>query len=125
MTSQEFRALLRTLADAWQRRDYAKVASFFAQDVRYADPLRYSFADRASLQAFFEADEGLPQSTVWHTIVFDEQQQVGIAEYTYVGTHQYHGCEIIKVQDAQITHWREYQHIDARPWEEFIAGTAF
>lgn len=125
MTSQKFRALLKALADAWQRRDYAKAADFFAQDVKYADPLRYSFMDRASLQVFFEADEGLPQSTVWHTIVFDEQQQVGIAEYTYVGTHQYHGCAIIRVQGGKITHWREHQHIDARSWEEFIAGTAF
>lgn len=124
MTSAEFLAMLDALADAWARRDYRSAAHWFADDVRYADPLRYAFSDRASLQAFFEADEGLPQRTTWHQRLFDEQAQVGAAEYTYEGTHRYHGVALIRVADGRITHWREYQHVDARSWAEYSAGTA-
>lgn len=125
MTTSEFRTMLQGLADGWQRRDYAKVVSFFAEDVRYADPLRYSFENRQDLRAFFENDEGLEQSTVWHNVIFDEERQVGVAEYTYDGTWCYHGTVWIRVQDDLITHWREYQHTDPREWEDFACGTAF
>ena len=95
------------------------------RDIRYADPMRYSFRGRAQLRAFFEADEGCSQRCVWHTIIFDEDQQVGAAEYTYDGTHRYHGIALIRVEDGRITHWREHQHVDARAWEEFASGTLF
>jgi hypothetical protein len=77
------------------------------------------------LRAFFENDEGYPQRTVWHTIVFDEEQQVGAAEYTYDGTHRYHGTALVRVKDGKVTNWREYQHIDPREWKEFASGTVF
>ena len=125
MTAAEFRDMLGALADAWSRRDYAAAASAFAEDVRYADPLRYSFASRAELVAFFEADDNYDQRTVWHTIVFDEERQVGAVEYTYDGTHRYHGTALVRVEDGRISRWREYQHVDDREWEEFTSGTAF
>jgi hypothetical protein len=124
VTKDNFRALLQALADAWHRRDYAAAAEFFAPDVRYGDPLRYGFSNRAELQQFFEADEGYPQRTVWHTIVFDPAEQIAAAEYTYDGTHRYHGTVLIRLRNDKITHWREYQHIDPREWEEFASGTA-
>src|SRR5258705_201997 len=55
----------------------------------------------------------------------DEAQQVGAAEYTYTGHHQYHGTVLIKVANGRITHWREYQHIDPRPWENFVGTSRF
>jgi hypothetical protein len=91
MTKTQFTGMLESLADAWRQRDYKSAARWFADDVKYADPVRYSFRDRLQLQAFFEADEGYEQRTVWHTIIFDETQQAGAAEYTYNGTHRYHG----------------------------------
>jgi limonene-1,2-epoxide hydrolase len=36
-----------------------------------------------------------------------------------------HGITLIKVQDGRITHWREYQHIDGRGWEDFVGATLF
>ena len=125
MNNAEFRQMLQTLAAAWQRRDYATAVSFFAEDVKYADPLRYEFANRADLQAFFENDEGLEQQSVWHNILFDEARQLGVAEYTYDGTWRCHGTVWIRVQDGRITHWREYQHTDPREWDDFASGTAF
>jgi hypothetical protein len=103
MTKTEFRDLLHSLADAWSRRDYAAAAGFFAEDVRYGDPTRYSF----------------------NTIVFDEEQQIGAAEYTYEGTHLYHGLVLAKVAGGEIHRWREYQHVDPREWEEFTSAMAF
>ncbi|MBI1763360.1 MAG: nuclear transport factor 2 family protein [Acidobacteria bacterium] len=100
MTSSEFKTMLQALAAGWQQRDYATVVSYFAEDVRYADPLRYSFENRQDLQAFFEHDEGLEQSTVWHNVIFDEAQQVGVVEYTYDGAWCYHGTVWIRVQDG-------------------------
>ena len=125
MTSSDFCSLLQGLADGWQSRDYARVARSYTEDVQYKDPTRYHFTSRGDLQKFFEDDGGLPQSTVWHTIVFDEAQQVGAAEYTYTGHHQYHGTVLIKVANGRITHWREYQHIDPRPWENFVGTSRF
>jgi hypothetical protein len=85
MTSQEFRQLLDRLATGWAKRDYAAVAQEFSEDVRYGDPTRYSFDNRRDLQKFFENDEGCEQRTTWHTVIFDEAQQLGVAEYTYEG----------------------------------------
>jgi limonene-1,2-epoxide hydrolase len=125
MNKVEFKDLLQILSDAWQRKDYAKAVEVFAEDIRYADPLRYRLSGKAELRAFFEADEGYAQLTVWRVIGFDEEQQIGFAEYTFEGTHRYHGAVIIKVEDDKITHWREYQHIDPRDWQEFAGDTAF
>ncbi|MDQ4121766.1 MAG: hypothetical protein M3209_10010 [Acidobacteriota bacterium] len=50
MNREEFVEMLETLSDSWQKRDYNRAASFFAENVRYADPLNYSFQTRADLQ---------------------------------------------------------------------------
>jgi hypothetical protein len=122
MTLQELEAMLQALARGWTERDYEKVASFFAEDVRYADPTRYRIASRAGLLEFFRNDEGCEQSTVWHNVVFDEERQVGAAEYTYQGTHRYHGTVWIQVRGNLIARWREYQHTSDLEWEEFWAA---
>jgi hypothetical protein len=125
MNSEQFRDLLEPIAEGWARRDYAQLARAFAPDFRYGDPTRYVFQNRHSLKSFFEDDEGLEQSTIWHNIVFDEAQQLGAAEYTYDGSHRYHGLVLVRLAEGMVTHWREYQHIDSRPWEQFVAATAF
>ena len=122
MTKPQFKTVLADLAGAWARRDYKAAAAFFAQDVRYADPLRYSFEGNDALRAFFEADEGQDQRTTWHTIIFDEERQEGAVEYTYEGSYRYHGVALVRVADGKIARWREHQHVDSRSWDEF-AGT--
>lgn len=125
MTRTEFRALLDSLAAAWARKDYDSAADVFAPEIRYSDPWRYALSGREELHRFFADDEGRDQSTVWHTVVFDEEQQIGAAEYTYEGTHRYHGTVLAKIRDGKITHWREYQHVDSRSWEELVGETRF
>jgi SnoaL-like protein len=125
MTREGFTSLLQTLARAWTDRDYEKAIGFFAADVRYGDPTRYNLNGRSDLLRFFQDDEGYEQRTDWHHVVFDEDRQLGAAEYSYQGTHLYHGIVLIKVENDQIARWREYQHIADASWEEFTAGTAF
>jgi len=122
MTRPEFEAMLQSLARGWAEKDYEKVASFYAEDVRYLDPTRYSFASRAELLEFFRGEDS-EESTVWHNVVFDEERQLGAAEYTYQGTHRYHGTVWIQLRGNLIALWREYQHVSHLEWEEFWAGT--
>ena len=125
MTKTEFSLLLEKLADAWRHRDYAAAADCFAPQVKYGDPLRYSFQDSQALRLFFEADDGQEQRIEWHTVLFDDTDQVGAVEYTYSGSHNYHGVAIVRVAGGLITHWREHQHIDDRSWLEFAGVTLF
>jgi ribosomal-protein-serine acetyltransferase len=125
LVAGEFDALLARLAEAWTRRDYAAAAAEFAEDVQYADPARYALSGRAALLAFFEADDGRPQHVTWHHAVFDLDRQSGAAEYTYEGTHRYHGMVLVRLAGGRITHWREYQHVDPRAWDDFIGGAAW
>lgn len=123
MTKKEFSVLLHQLADAWTMRDYSKAVSCFASDIRYADPLRYRFQGREELLRFFSNDDDCSQEITWHTLLFDEEMQVGMAEYTYCGTHRYHGVALIKIRDGLISHWREYQHTSDLDWTAFTADT--
>jgi hypothetical protein len=125
MTKKQFEDTLRSIAAAWAAKDYNLAASFFASDVKYGDPTSYTNNGREELLRFFVEDEGYDQSTVWHNILFDEDQQLGAAEYTYQGTHRYHGFVLIKVSGDKIVRWREYQHISPLEWEEFVQATKF
>lgn len=125
MNRAEFIEMLEKISLCWRQKDYNRAASFFSHEVRYADPLNYAFQSRAELLDFFCADEGFEQKNVWHNFVFDEQTQTGAVEYTYEGTHRYHGVALVKIKNGEITHWREYQHISKLDWEVFCKGTIF
>ncbi len=125
MKRDEFKALLEGLGTAWRDRRYDDAINYFAPDIRYLDPLRYSISGRDELLAFFRNDEGYPQSTIWHHVLFDETNQVGVAEYSYRGTRLYHGVVMIRLEGERITHWREYQHASELDWEAFFKGAAF
>jgi hypothetical protein len=61
----------------------------------------------------------------WHTIVFDQDQQTGAAEYTFTGTNTYHGVVVIRLHDDRVANWREYQHRSELDWETFTALNPF
>src|SRR5687767_13968349 len=122
MTRAQFVQLLDRLGHAWTRRDYEAAAEVFALDVHYSDPTRYTLIGRPALLEYFRNDDGYEQRTVWHRVLFDEESQTGVAEYTYEGTHRYHGAVFVELNEVLIVRWREYQHVDARDWDSFIAG---
>lgn len=110
---------MKALADGWTTRDYNSVAGHFAEELFYSDPVNYTFRDSASLLEFFRNDDDMPQSCTFHDFVFDEQRQIGVAEYTYEGTFRYHGTVWIALKNDKIASWREYQHKSEKDWEEF------
>ena len=112
MTKPEFVEIIRSLGQAWTRRDYDTAAGFFTEDVHYSDPVRYTMTSRAELLEFFSNDEGYDQNTVWHRILFDEEAQEGVAEYTYEGTRRYHGAVLVTLREDLIRDWLEYQRVE-------------
>jgi hypothetical protein len=123
MTRSDFEQLIARLGAAWAAGDAVEAAACFAETVDYADPTRYRFGSRAELELFFEPPPG-GHETTWHRILFDEDANTGVVEYTYLGHHTYHGAAIVEVdEDGLIAAWREWQHLDdGRDWEAFLAG---
>ncbi len=119
MNRAEFVALLGRMAEGWRSGDAALVAGCFAEELWYGDPTRYVFTSREALQPFFEPPPA-GHWTVWHRIIFDEDQQTGAAEYTYQGHNRYHGAVVVTVAGGLVTHWREWQHISEASWESFV-----
>lgn len=122
MKKAEFKKLLHSLAVAWTRGDHDTVCKAFAENVHYSDPTRYTFRNLTELRAFFGEGSAEEQHCEIHATVFDEEQQLGAAEYTYAGKHRYHGLVLIKVATEKIIEWREYQHIDDRDWGSFVGA---
>lgn len=118
MNKDEFGRTLDALVDGWTKGEYEKVASHFAENAFYSDALTYKFRDRATLLAFFQDDGGEPQSCVFHEWIFDEERQLGAAEFTYSGTYLYHGTVWITLSEDKIISWREYQHTSEKTREE-------
>ena len=124
MTRDEFIALLAEMEAGWNGNDPDRVAACFAEDVDYADPVRYGMTSRAELRRFFELPEGASQWVRWHAIIFDEISQTGAAEYTYEEAQRYHGLVLARVAGGVVTHWREYQHTSDLDHDAFVAGGA-
>src|SRR5687768_12311041 len=97
MTQDDFRQMLETMAKGWRDCDYELVAECFAEDLFYSDSLHYSFSNKSELLEFFKDDDGVVQDCIFHRSVFDERGQIGAAEYSYSGTHQYHGTVWVKL----------------------------
>ena len=76
---------------------------------------------------FFGGDEKpeLPMSMTWHHLIFDEEGQIGMGEYTFQMHNRYHGMVIVKVRDGKITHWREYQYQSTLDWQTFTVNNPF
>lgn len=123
MTRAGLLALLDRATAGWNGGDAAMVADCFAADVDYADPFRYRFTRRADLLPFFEPPTGGHHVT-WHQVLWDEEAQTGVVEYTYEGDHRYHGAAIVRLDaDGRIALWREWQHQDDElDWDSRLRG---
>ncbi len=119
MKTNEFHHLLRGLCEAWKNRDYRTAVGFFSDEFFYSDGLNYCFDRKADLLKFFEDDGGHEQFCVFYNSLFDERKQLGVAEYTYIGTDSYHGTVWVKIDNNKIVSWREYQHKTDLSWKEF------
>ncbi len=119
MKTNDFHQMLNAMAEGWKNRDYKKVASFFNDDLFYSDGLNYAFHNKKDLLEFFENDGGHEQFCVFYNSIFDDRNQLGVGEYTYIGTNSFHGTVWIKIENNKISSWREYQHKTDLSWKEF------
>jgi hypothetical protein len=71
------------------------------------------------------ADDPPPMSLAWHHIVFDSEQQLGAAEYTYRAARTYHGITLVRLESDRIADSRENQYPSDLDWEAFSAGNRF
>jgi hypothetical protein len=121
-----FRAMLETIARAWNEGDTHTALAYFTDDARYTEPPdTQHYEGRDQLYEFFGGEDPLPMAMSWHTILFDEGQQMGAAEYTFTGTSTYHGVVVIRLHDDLIANWREYQVRSDLGWEAFTSLNPF
>lgn len=126
MEGAAFRQLLETIAGAWNEGDTASALACFTDDARYTEPPdAQHYEGRQELFEFFGGDDPPPMRMAWHTIVFDRDEQMGAAEYTYTGTNTYHGVVVIRLRDELIANWREYQVGSDLDWNAFTALNPF
>ena len=126
MDGAAFRELLETIAAAWNEGDTATALACFTDDARYTEPPdTQHYEGRQELFEFFGGDDPPPMRMAWHTILFDGDEQMGAAEYTYSGTNTYHGVVVIRLRDDLIANWREYQVRSDLDWNAFTALNPF
>lgn len=126
MDGDGFRAMLETIARAWNEGDTDTALACFTDDARYTEPPdSQHYEGRDQLYEFFGGADPPPMSMAWHTVLFDDAEQMGAAEYTFTGTNTYHGVVVIRLRDDRISNWREYQHRSDLDREAFTALNPF
>ena len=126
LSSSQFRQLLETVAAGWNEGDARRAADCFAEDAIYLEPPdRQSYRGRPELYEFFGGDAPPPMHMRWHNVVFDEETEVGVGEYTFRGRTQVHGLVIVKVRDGRISHGREYQYPSELDWQAVVGESGF
>jgi ketosteroid isomerase-like protein len=128
ITSDEFRALLGTVAAGWNEGNARKAADCFTEDALYLEPPdRQFYAGRSALYEFFggATKPEPPMKMTLHHLAFDEASQVGFVEYTFQMNRRYHGIVVVKIRGGKIANWREYQYESKLDWKDFVAKSPF
>ena len=129
LTSDKFNHLLSTVAKGWEEGDSRMAADCFAEDAIYIEPPNQQlYRGRNELFEFFGGEEGRsdPMNMTWHNIVFNEEDQVGMGEYTFGYRGRLtHGIVIVKVSAGKIWRWREYQYRTEMEWTDFVGESVF
>ena len=124
MEHDAFVGLMQTIAESWNAGDTERALACFTDDAVYMEPPdEQRYAGRDELYGFFGGADPPPMHLAWHHLVVDGD--VGVAEYTYRGTRQYHGLVIVQLRDGAISRWREYQVESELPWDEFVGPSRF
>ncbi|SRR5581483_11295698 len=127
LDAQDFRSVMETVADSWNRRDAKAAVSCFAEDAIYSGPPSPPHRGRRALYEFFGGANGreLPMHMTWHHLIFDPVQQIGVGEYTFQYKIQTHGLVIVRMSNGLILNWREYEIESTLPWEQFMGDNRF
>ncbi|MDN5211895.1 nuclear transport factor 2 family protein [Fulvivirgaceae bacterium BMA12] len=129
LNSKQFRQLLWRVAEGWNNGDARAAADCFTKDAVYIEPPdQQLYQGRDELFEFFGGTEGRadPMNMTWHHLIFDEEQQIGTGEYTFVYKGRLsHGIVIVHLSKGKIRRWREYQYRSTTKWADFIGQSAF
>ncbi len=122
ITTQEFKDLLLNISNGWSEQDTDLALSSFHVDAIYMEPpnIQY-YRGHEQLRPYFEALESKHQM-LFHTIMFDEANQVGAGEFTFSDGKAISdvGVAIIKVKNGKIFFWREYVKKGPTNFKEFL-----
>ena len=61
----------------------------------------------------------------WHHLLFDEENQIGVGEYTFSYDVQTHGMVIVRILNSRIANWREYEQESSMCWEDSVGPYRF
>ena len=128
LNAQQFEELLQDLAEGWNAGDARKAADCFTKDAIYLEPPdKQLYKGREALYAFFEETARIaPMQMTWHHLLFDEEKQIGVGEYTFAWNARIlHGVVILQLLEGKIQCWREYQYPSSLDWEMFVGESAF
>jgi len=125
----EFKSILMSVSNGWKSNDARLAANAFTLDAVYIEPPNQQlYQGRQEIFEFFGGESGRknPMNMTWHHILFDQQNQIGTAEYTfeYKGRLS-HGIVIIQISEGKIRRWREYQYRSHSQWDVFIGPSNF
>lgn len=116
----EFKKLMQTVAEGWNKGDARKAADCFHEQATYMEPPdKQLYKGREELFRFFGANSQM--SMTWHSLSFNEETQVGMGEYTFQITRPNHGVAVVEIAEGKIKFWREYQWSGDLSFEDFIS----
>jgi ketosteroid isomerase-like protein len=124
----DFRKLMETLAEGWNRGDAAKAADCFTADAVYVEPPdKQVYRGRAALYEMFGGAKGRKETMkmTWHHLVFDSERQIGAGEFTFEYGGPVHGVAVVRLRDGKISNWREYWYESKLAWDEFTRNNPF
>ena len=128
ISKMEFQQLVNKVADGWNEGDAEKAASAFSKDAIYVEtPDEKRYIGRAEIYRYSGGSNSRPgdMKMTWHNLVFDDQQQFGLGEFTFgLGSnYQIHGVASMKVSNGLISNWRQYYVESPLLWDDFADGS--
>ena len=128
LNKREFQSLLQTVADGWNSNRASLAADCFADDAIYSAPPDAEIRrGKRQLFDFFGGGKGRdqPMQMKWHHVIFDEEQQIGVGEYTFTYRIRTHGVVVVRIVNGKIANWREYEKESPLEWKQFVGENLF
>ena len=129
LTTTQFTELMQKVATGWNQGNARMAADCFSEDAIYSSPPSKKIRrGRQALYEFFGGAKGrpAPMHMEWHHFAFDPETETGFGEYTlrYRG-YQAHGVAEVRIRNAEIRNWREYEIASKLSYDQFVAGNVF
>jgi len=127
LSPDDFTSVMHTIQSAWSAGDARKAADCFTENAIYSSPPSRGHQGRENLYQHFGGAKGpaMPMKVEWHHLIFDPNQQLGMAEFTYQYHLQTNGVVVLKFSNGLISNWREYDVPSDLIWSKFVGPNDF